>query len=163
MSNPHTLTLTSLTQREAITDALYRAIIAFDHNDIPALNSAAVEDVVFQLYDRETKTVLQSSNSLTEIRDGVLAHVGPMDTTHTITNIRIDVKDGADTASLTANALAQHCPPGRGKEPNGPKLLVGGEYRIDLVKVEDGLWKIKKWVLDIIWRQGDASVMERTA
>lgn len=81
-----------------------------------------------------------------------------------LSNIRVDVKEGADTASLVAYALAQHCPPGRGKEPDGPKYLTGGEYWIDLVRDEsDGLWKIKKWVLDIVWRQGDASVMQRPA
>jgi SnoaL-like domain len=92
----------------------------------------------------------------------VLDHVGPMDTTHMISNVRVDWKDGANTASLTAYALAQHCPPERGKEPDGPKLLVAGEYRIEVVRDEgDGLWKIRKWILDVIWRQGDASVMQR--
>jgi hypothetical protein len=42
--------------------------------------------------------------------------------------------------------------------------MVGGEYLIDLVKDEkDGVWKIKKWVLDVIWREGDRSVMEPAA
>ncbi len=156
MSHPHTLT--SLTPREAITDALYRALVGFDRNDISIFNSAfAGEDVVFEL--RPGDTII---NALSTIRTQVLDHVGPMDTTHMISNVRVDVRDGADTASLTAYALAQHCPPGKGKEPDAPKYLVGGEYWIDLVRDEgDGLWKIKKWVLDVIWRQGDASVMQR--
>lgn len=81
-----------------------------------------------------------------------------------LSNIRVEYKAGADTASLTAYALAQHCPPGRGKEADGPKYLVGGEYRVDVVRGEEGgemVWKMKKWVLDIIWTQGDASVMQR--
>jgi len=157
MSHPHTLT--SLTPREAITDALYRAVIGFDSNDISIFNSAfAGEDVIFELNDGHTRVV----NGLSAIHTQVLDQVGPMDTTHMISNVRVAVKDGAGTASLTAYALAQHCPPGRGKEPDGPKFLVGGEYWIDLVRDEgDGLWKIKKWVLNVIWRQGDASVMQR--
>jgi hypothetical protein len=159
MAYPHTLT--SLTPREAITDALYRAIIGFDRNDVPIFNSAfAGEDVIFEIRAGESESRIV--NSLSTIRTQVLAHVGPMDTSHTISNVRVDVKDGADTAYLSAYAMAQHCPPGRGKEPDGPKYLVGGEYRVDLVKDEgDGLWKIKKFVLDVIWRQGDASVMQR--
>ena len=83
-----------------------------------------------------------------------------MDTLHMLSNFRVDFKDDADTAFLTCYALAQHCPPGRGTEPNGPKLMVGGEYRIDLVRDKgDGLWKVKKWVLDVLWRQGGAEVM----
>lgn len=156
MSRPHSLT--SLTLREAITDALYRAIIGFDRNDISIFDSAFVEDVTLELRGGERRVI----NGLSTLRAQVLDHVGPMDTTHMISNVRMDVKDGADTASLTAYALAQHCPPGRGKEPDGPKYLVGGEYWVDLVRDEgDGLWKIKKWVLDVIWRQGDASVMQR--
>lgn len=156
MSYPYNLS--SLTPREAITDTLYRAIIAFDRNDAELLNSAfAGEDVSLSGAGREI-------NSLTALRTQVLAHVGPMDTMHMISNVRVEVKDGADTASLTAYALAQHCPPGRGKEPDAPKYLVGGEYAMDLVRDEaDGLWKIKKWVFNIIWRQGDASVMQSPA
>jgi SnoaL-like domain len=153
MSYPHTLT--SLTPREAIADALYRAVIAFDRNDVAIFNSAfAGEDVSLGSEDR-------SITSLSDLRTLVLDHVGPMDTSHMISNIRIDHKEGEKTASLTAYALAQHCPPGRGKEPDGPKYLVAGEYSMELVRDEgDGLWKIKKWLLDVIWRQGDASVMQ---
>ena len=158
MSYPHTLT--SLTPREAITDALYRAIIGFDRYDVDIFTSAfAGEDVSFELYDGENKRVI---NGLSVLRTQVLDSVGPMDTTHMISNVRVDVKDGADTASLTAYALAQHCPPGKGKETDGSKYLVGGEYWIDLKRDEgDGSWKITKWVLKVIWRQGDASVMQR--
>lgn len=75
------------------------------------------------------------------------------------TNVRVDVKDGADTASLASLTLGQHCPPGRGKELNGPKYLVGGENTLDLVRGGDGVWRIKKWTLDVMWRQGDDSVI----
>ncbi|MCJ1304227.1 hypothetical protein MMC08_007039 [Hypocenomyce scalaris] len=157
MSHPHTLT--SLTPREAITDALYRALIGFDRNDISIFNSAfAGEDVIFELHSGDRRII----NGLSAIRTQVLDLVGPMDTTHMISNVRVDVQDGADTASLTAYALAQHCLPGKGKEPDAEKYLVGGEYWVDLVRDEaDGVWKMKKWVLDIIWGQGDVSVMQR--
>jgi hypothetical protein len=158
MTYPHALT--SLTTREAITDALYRVIIGFDRHDIPIFNSAcAGDDVTFEIHDGDKKTAISGTSNM---RDTILAAVGPMDTQHIISNIRVDVKDGADTASLTAYAMAQHCPPGKGREVDAPKYLVGGEYFIDLVRDdEDGLWKIKKFVLKAIWTQGDASVMGR--
>lgn len=162
MTGKYPQVLSSLTPREAITDAIYRAIIGIDRCDIPLFDSAfANEDVSFEIRAGDEIRAVQG---LSNIRTQVLDRVGHMDTTHMLSNIRVDVKDGADTASLTAHALAQHCPPGRGKEPDGPKYLAGGEYWIDLVRDEsDGLWKIKKWVLDIVWRQGDASVMQRPA
>jgi SnoaL-like domain len=155
----HPLTLTSLTPREAITDAVYRAVISFDSNDVSLFNSAFIgEDVSMEVHGSDKRVVQGLSN----IRTQVLAQVGPMDTSHIISNVRVDVKDGADTASLTCYALAQHCPPGRGMELNGPKYLGAGEYWADLLRDEsDGLWKIKKLVIRVLWAQGDYSVMQR--
>ncbi|KAK9364639.1 hypothetical protein V1509DRAFT_572598 [Lipomyces kononenkoae] len=154
MSLPHKLP--GLTEREAVADALYRAILGFDNNDVSIFNSAFIEqDAVFDMSGHVI-------NGIDAIRTQILDLVGPMDTTHTVSNIRVDLKDGASTASLTAHAVAQHCPPGRGKEPDGPKFLSGSTYFIDLVKDEsDGLWKIAKYAMKIIWTQGDASVMHR--
>jgi hypothetical protein len=154
MSYPHILA--SLTQREAITDALYRALIGFDENDLSIFNSAFIgQDVDFEFRGNVI-------HGLDTLRTRFLDFVGPMDTTHMISNVRVDVKDGASTAYLTANALAQHCPPGKGEELDGPKYLAASRYFIDLVKDEsDGLWKIKKWAMKIVWTQGDASVMQR--
>jgi len=154
MSYPQTLT--SLTPREAIADALYRAVLGCDRNDLAIFNSAFTQDITAEIRGEGGRSL----QGLDDVRAYILGGVGPMDTTHSISNIRVDVKDGADTASLTAYALAQHCPPGRGQELDGPKLLVGGEYSIDLVRDDaDGLWKMTKWVLDVVWRQGDRSVM----
>ncbi|KAI9740848.1 MAG: hypothetical protein M1818_004453 [Claussenomyces sp. TS43310] len=154
MSHPHILT--SLTEREAIADALQRAVIGFDSNDVSIFNSAwSGPDAVFDLNGNII-------NGLDAIRTQVLDIVGPLDTMHMISNVRVDVKDGASTASLTAYALSQHCPPGRGGEPDGPKYLAGTTYFLDLVKDQrDGLWKIQKWVIKIIWTQGDRSVIQR--
>jgi SnoaL-like domain len=78
--------------------------------------------------------------NLTAVRTEILGLVGPMDTTHMLSNVRVDIKDGANAASLMAYASGQHCPPGRGKEPVAPKFLAGGEFFVDLVKNNsDGL------------------------
>lgn len=148
MSNLHVLS--SLTESEAVIDSLYRAISGFDDNDISLLKSACCG----------SEFAFEMNGNVFNV-DQLINFVGPLDTTHMISGIRVDLKEGALTASLTANALAQHCPPGRGLETDGPKFLAGGKYFIDLVKDNtNGLWKIKKWVLKTIWRQGEASVLE---
>jgi ketosteroid isomerase-like protein len=154
MDYPHHLS--GLTTREAIIDALYRAMIGFDKYDVSMFNSAFAEDVVVEPRSRLIPTI----NGLPDLRSALLDRVGPMDSTHAITNVRVDVKDGADTASLTAYVMAQHCPPGTGTEHDGPKYLGGGEYGMELVRMEDGLWKIKKWTPQQLWGQGDASIVE---
>ena len=156
MSRPYPISLSSLSQREAITDALYRAAIGCDHHDTALFNSAwAGEDVSMEMYDDKQRVL----PNLSVIRTHVFDKVGPMDTTHNISMVRVDVEDGADSATLTATSTAQHCPPGMGRDPAGPKYTVGGEYSVELVKDEAGVWKIKKLVLKIIWTQGDASLM----
>jgi hypothetical protein len=156
MSQSFPQILPSLSQREAIADALYRAAIANDQNDSALFNSAwAGEDVSMEIHDDNIR-VLQG---LSLIRATVLDRVGPMDTTHNISMVRVNYQDGADTASLTATSTAQHAASGTGRDTNGIKYTVGGEYSVDLIKDEAGVWKIKKVVLNVVWTSGDASLM----
>lgn len=150
------IVLSSLSKREAITDAIYRAILAVDTNDMPMLLSAIApgEDTCFE---REG-TVVKGADA---IKKRMMDMIGPMNTTHTVSNIRVDVKDGADTAFVTATAVAQHYRAGEGADGASQHLLVGGLYNIHLVEDKsDGLWKIKKWILKPVWRDGDRSVMQ---
>jgi hypothetical protein len=157
MSASFPQTLPSLSQREAIADALYRAAIASDHHDSALFDSAWFgEDVSMEIHD-DNKRVLQG---LSLIRKIVFDRVGPMDTTHNISMVRVHHQDGADTACLTATSTAQHASSGTGRDPNGTKYTVGGEYSVDLVKVERDVWKIKKLILNVIWTSGDASLMQ---
>ncbi|KAL1888030.1 hypothetical protein Sste5346_009827 [Sporothrix stenoceras] len=151
--------LSGLTTRESILDAMTRVLVALDQNDVGLFNSAwAGEDILAQIGVDENKKVLPN---LSVVRKVVFDRIGPMDTTHSFTTPRVHVEEGADTAVLTAVSLAQHCPVGRGKEPDGPKYLVGGEYTVDMVKdAADGQWKIKKWILKINWAQGDNSILD---
>lgn len=156
MSQSFPQTLPSLSQREAIADAVYRAAIASDHHDSALFDSAwAGEDVSMEIHD-DTKKVLQG---LSLIRKNVLNTVGPMDTTHNISMVRVNYQDGDDTASLTATSTATHAPSGTGRDPNGTKYTVGGEYSVDLIKDDAGVWRIKKLVLNVIWTSGDASLL----
>lgn len=156
MSQSFPQTLPSLSQREAIADALYRAAIATDHHDSALFDSAwAGEDVSMEIHGDEKRVM----EGLSLIRTNVLNRVGPMDTTHNISMVRVNHQDQADTASLTATSTAQHAAPGTGRDPNGTKYTVGGEYSVDLIKDQAGVWKIKKVVLNVIWTSGDASLM----
>lgn len=79
-----------------------------------------------------------------------------------ITNCPHGSQERVSTTYLTAYALAHHCHPGKGRVPDSPKYLTDTGYCIDLVKDKsDGSWKIKKWVLKIVWTQRDPSVMQR--
>lgn len=152
----YSVILSSLTPREAITDVLHRCFLGIDHNDGSMFDSAfAGEDI-----NLSHSSVPKPFTSLSALKAGIFVRVGPLDTTHMLTNVRINYKDGEETASMKAYALCQHAPPGRGKQPDGPKFMTGVDYSVDVVRdKDDGLWKINKAVLDVLWTQGDHSIM----
>jgi hypothetical protein len=150
------LNLSSLTPREAITDALLRCFIGIDHNDAAIFDSAFAGEDIHLSHSSMPKPF----TSLSALKRGMFARVGPLDTTHMLNNVRIDYKDDEDTASMKAYALCQHAPPGQGKQPDGPKYTTGVAYTVGVVRnKEDGLWKISKAVLEVVWTQGDQTIM----
>lgn len=151
---PETHILNLITEREAVADALYRAASAFDDNDVGLFNSAMCEDVIFKM----NENVITGREA---IKTQFLDFVGPKDTTHMISNVRVDLKPGDKTASLSAYAQAQHCHPGQGCDTSSPKYMSGSRYNLNLVKDKENVWKIKEWNMKIIWLEGDASVLLR--
>lgn len=151
MSYPHPLT--SLTDREAIYDALTRLLVGIDENDSALFDSAwNGQNVTFDFSG-------QVISGLDTIRTRFLDSVGKMDTTHITSSVRINIKD-ARAAYLTCTAFAQHCAPGKGAEPDQPKFGTGSRYFVDVVRgAEDGVWRIERFAMKIVWTQGDASVM----
>lgn len=147
--------LTSLTAREAIADALYRCVYGLDTNNIELFESAWAKspDVCLDM----NGTVHSGMDS---IRDKVFNPIGPLDTTHTISNMRVDVQDGAKAAKMTAYALAQHFRAGEGLDLTSKHLMSGGIYSIDLTHdSHDGLWKVVKWAIKFVWLEGDMSIV----
>lgn len=139
-----------LTEREAIADALYRAVLAFDHADEALLLSAVTEDISAEMPGA-------SSHGVAEFKAAVFDRVSELDTTHFLSNIRVTM-ESSSTAKVTCSAMAQHVRPGKGFESGPNKFTSGALYLCDVFKVGD-LWKIKSWKANIIWVDGDPTVM----
>lgn len=144
--------LAGLSEREAITDALNRTLLAYDLNDVTLLESALTKDIVFEINGQVTE-------GIEAIKTGNFAFVGPINTGHVLGNVRIDHREGAKTASVGACALANHFRPGTGLEKDAPYFMAFSLYDAEAVKESDGLWKIKRWKLNILWSTGDPSVL----
>ena len=81
-------------------------------------------------------------------------------TTHTISNIRIQLEDGADTASMTAHAMAYHIRSEDAFKSEDTSYTASNLYDIELVRDKgDGLWKIKRWEIRMMWTVGDRGVI----
>lgn len=143
--------LTGLTDREAIADCLYRAVLSFDTSSESLLHSAVTSDFSAEMAG-------QSSKGIPEFKEKVFDRVKELDTTHFLSNMRVSVESGATTAKATCSAWAQHIRAGKGLEAGPNKFTSGGLYECDVVKVDD-LWKIKSWKAHIVWVDGDRSVM----
>ncbi|KAI0973185.1 hypothetical protein F4678DRAFT_428178 [Xylaria arbuscula] len=150
--------LPGLTDREAIADTLYRAVLAFDHGDDAILRSAVTEDVIAEMPGHPP------AKGVAALKATVFDRVAyGLDTTHFLSNIRVSLETGASTAQVSCSSLAQHVRKGKGFESGPHRFLSGGMYLCDVVKEEEsGLWKIKTWKAEIIWVDGDPAVMTAT-
>ncbi|KAA8650681.1 hypothetical protein EYZ11_003461 [Aspergillus tanneri] len=146
--------LPALPLREAIVDAVNRAVLSFDANDLSLFESAFFEDAIFDF----NGTVMTGR---TAIREGCYDNVSKLDTTHFLSNVRINLpSESSPTATVTASALAQHFRTGQGNQPDTTRLTSGSLYFVDVSQDDaSGLWKIKKWTMKLVWTEGDWGVM----
>ncbi|KAI9036889.1 nuclear transport factor 2 family protein [Aspergillus affinis] len=153
-SLPATLT-PALTGRDAIADAVYRCVLGFDTGDSALFGSAFLPDSTLEINGR----VL---SGLAAIHTDCFDPVSKLDTTHFVSNIRINIADSGTEASLTASSIAQHYRTGKGMEADQPRLLGGSLYYVDLVTREGdgGLWRIKAFKMNSTWVEGDWGVMK---
>ncbi len=136
----------------AITDALLRILIGLDTNDRKLYeagwSSSADPDTVFEMNGKATNI-----NTMFDF-------IGPLDTQHLVSNVRINAGDDDSMVSLTAYAWAQHHRPGEGVQPGTQHLTSGSQYFLDVEKDEkDSLWKVTKWTMKVTWLDGDASIV----
>ncbi|KAF9691913.1 hypothetical protein EKO04_010028 [Ascochyta lentis] len=151
---PDPVNLTALTPREAVADALHRCVLGIDTNNHELFESACLKDESITFVTGPFN--IEGWTAFKELYQKAFAVV----TTHIISNIRVELKDGADTASMTAHAISYHVRPEDTLKPEDTSYTAGSLYNIDLVKTgDDGLWKIKKWAIKIMWTTGDKAVL----
>src|SRR5215467_4877490 len=103
--------------RTEIAETLYRFALGLDLGDADSLASSLTEDVVFDFTPAANKVgrefpVLSSRDAVVKT---IIATLGPLDTSHTASNIQITVN--GDSATLKAYVMAQHFMPGEGPRP----------------------------------------------
>lgn len=151
MASP--VTLTALTPREAIVDALHRCILGIDSNDHSLFESSCLKT--------EDMTVLAGGYTIegwTSIND-FFKRLSVMVTHHITSNIRVELKND-NTASMTAHAVAYHVKPEDALKKEDASYTAASLYFIDLVRDDvDGLWKIKRWEIRTNWTTGDVAIL----
>jgi hypothetical protein len=152
-------TVRTITDRAEIADALYRYAAGLDFGDAALLESALTDDATVDLTSATAKLGLDFP-ALTP-RDVVVSAlasaVGPLDTSHSITNIRIDIT--GDTATARCYAQANHYLPGDGPRPDRTRhALMMNRYDAEMAR--DGeRWRIRRLQIDCAWFEGDPLVL----
>ncbi|KAL2836898.1 hypothetical protein BJX68DRAFT_274314 [Aspergillus pseudodeflectus] len=145
------------TVREAVTDAITRFLVGLDTSDKSLFESAF------------TPTATLSTNGnvfqgLPAIITGCYDLIGKLDTTHFLTNVRINVEEGegGKRARVTASVLSQHYRPGEGLRGAGngkDALVMGSLYWVEVVRDEEEgegeFWRVQHLTLQSMWADGE--------
>lgn len=145
---------TDLQERYNIIDALYRFARGIDMNDMELFASALAEDAVADFTPAAKKVGIEFP--LLEGREtivgGISESIAQLDTTHVVTNPRIELR--GNTAKLHAIVEAQHLPPAG----HNRHFLMKNQYDVDLVK-QDASWVVSKMMIYNTWTTGDPKVI----
>ena len=158
--------------RYEIGDALHRYAFGLDHNHPDSLASVFTEDCRFDFRPAGRKLGLDFPliNGRQEILDKVLPLIGPLQTTHTASNIQIEIS--GDIATLSAYVMSQHFMPLNDPQRGREFALLMNRYDCELVRSsgaessEPGpgqRWRFKRMTIDNAWFQGDPEVLNAAA
>jgi SnoaL-like domain len=148
--------------RYEIADTLHRYAFGLDHGDADSLASAFTEDCLFDFTPAGKKLGLDFSvlTGRDAILKTVLPLIGPLDTSHTASNLQIEVS--GDSATLSAYVMSQHFMPREGSRRGSESALLMNRYDCELVR--DGeKWRFKRVTIDNAWAQGDPEILNALA
>jgi SnoaL-like protein len=148
--------------RYEIADALHRFAFGLDHGDGDSLSSALAEDCILDFRPAGKKLGLDFGKltGRQTIVDALVPLLGPLDTSHTVSNLQIEVSD--DSATLYCYVMAQHFMPREGPRPGSENALLMNRYDGQLVR-EGQKWRFKQIVIDNSWAQGNPKILNALA
>ena len=144
--------------RYEIADAIHRYAFGLDHGDADSLASAFTEDCTldFEPAGRKLGIEFPKLTGRQAILDALLPFLGPLDTTHTASNLQIEIS--GDAATLYAYVMSQHFMPREGSCRGSENALLMNRYDCELVR--DGQkWRFKRLTIDNAWMQGDPEIL----
>ncbi len=144
--------------RYEIADALHRYAFGLDQGDADSLGSVFAEDCVldFRAAGKKLGIDFPQLNGRQAIVDTLIPFLGPLDTTHTASNLQIEIS--GDTATLYAYVMSQHFMPREGSRLGSENALLMNRYDCELMR--DGeKWRFTRISIDNAWLQGDAEIL----
>ena len=163
MDNPIPSDLAQIAyDRSEIAETMYRYAFGLDHGDPDSLASALTEDCVIDFTSAAKKLGIDFSvlKGRAAILETLVPMLGPLDTSHTASNLQIEVSD--DTATLHGFMMSQHFMPGNGSRRGSDYALLMNRYDAELVR--DGMrWRFRRVTIDNAWAEGDPEILTALA
>jgi hypothetical protein len=91
---------------------------------------------------------------------GLLPLLGPLDTSHTVSNLQLQIR--GDSATLYAYVMAQHFMPRQGAVPGSEYALLMNRYDCELVR-DAQKWRFKRMTIDNAWALGNPEILNALA
>jgi SnoaL-like domain len=148
--------------RFEIADTLHRYAFGLDHGDADSLASALTEDCHFDFTAAAKKLEIEFPmlTGRDAILKSVLPLIGPLDTSHSASNLQIEIS--GDSATLYAYVMSQHFMPREGSRRGAEFALLMNRYDCELVR--DGQkWRFRRVTIDNAWAQGDPAILTALA
>jgi hypothetical protein len=144
--------------RYEIGDALHRYCFGLDHGDADSLSSAFAEDCVldFRPAGRKLGIDFPRLAGRQAVVEALLPFLGPLDTSHTASNLQIEIS--GNTATLSAYVMSQHFMPREGSRRGSENALLMNRYECELVR-DVQKWRFKLVTIDNAWAQGDPEIL----
>src|SRR5213075_3109228 len=148
--------------RYEIADTLHRYAFGLDHGDADSLASALTEDCRFDFRPAGRKLEIDFPLLIGRdvILNGILPLIGPLDTSHTASNLQIEIS--GDTATLSAYVMSQHFMPREGSRLGSEYALLMNRYDCELVR-DVQKWRFKRVMIDNAWAQGNPEILNALA
>ena len=148
--------------RFEIADTMHRYAFGLDHGDPDSLASAFADDASIDFTSAGRKLGLDFP--VVRGRDAIvqtlIPMLGPLDTSHTTSNLQIEVS--GDTATLHCYLMSQHFMPKQGPQCSADFALLMNRYDAELVRDGDK-WRFRRVTIDNAWAQGDPAILSALA
>ena len=148
--------------RYEIADALNRYAFGIDFGDADSLASAFTEDCIFDFRPAGKKLEIDfpKLTGRQAIVDALIPLLGPLDTSHTVSNLQIEIN--GESATLSAYVMSQHFMPRQGSRRGSENALLMNRYDCELRR--DGQkWRFKRVTIDNAWAQGNPEILNALA
>lgn len=142
------------TDYELVCETMSRYGRAIDSRDYDLLETAFVADATI----RYSSNFSEDMHGVTALKGFLKENVSRLSATqHLFGNFEVDVAEGK--GSFRCYVQAQHVALGT---PDGHLFTVGGRYRNDIVRCDDGLWRMTLMEFEPTWTGGNAQVLDHT-